>query len=73
MMQYLSIIEQRTSEILQAYAASQIGLSNEQTLQLPSVVPVEGSHRIQVNPPSYDDMSSGEDSDGEEEDERLVG
>lgn len=73
MMQYLGIIEQRTSEILQAYAASQIGLTNESTLQLPSVIPVEGSHRVAVHPlPSYDDMSSGEDSFGEEEDERPL-
>lgn len=72
MMQYLGIIEQRTSEILQAYAASQIGMSNEQVLQLPSVVAVDGGAKITVHPPSYDDMSSGDDSDGEEEDERPL-
>lgn len=72
MMQYLGIIEQRTSEILQAYAASQIGLANDQTLQLPSVVQADGTHKISVHPPSYDDMSSGEDSEGEEEDERPL-
>ncbi len=70
MMQYLGIIEQRTSEILQAYAASQIGLPNEQTLQLPSVVAVEASQKIPVHPPSYDDMSSSD--SGEDEDERPL-
>lgn len=71
MMQYLGIIEQRTSEILQAYAASQIGLPNEQTLQLPSVVAVESSQKIAVHPPSYDDIDSSGD-EAEEEDERPL-
>lgn len=71
MMQYLGIIEQRTSEILQAYAASQIGLPNEQTLQLPSVVPVEATQKIAPPPPSYDDISSGSES-GDEQDERPL-
>ncbi len=70
MIQYLGIIEQRTSEILQGYAASQIGLPNEQTVQLPSVVAVEASQKISVHPPSYDDMSSSD--EGEEEDERPL-
>ena len=70
MMQYLGIIEQRTSEILQAYAASQIGLPNEQTLQLPSVVAVEQSQKFSVHPPSYDDISSSD--SGEDEDERPL-
>jgi len=72
MMQYLGIIEQRTSEILQAYAASQIGLPNEHTLQLPSVVAVNTNHKFDVRPPSYDDISSGEDSDGEGNEERPL-
>lgn len=41
MMQYLGVIEQRTTEILQAYAASQIGQTNESSLQLPSVLAME--------------------------------
>lgn len=41
MMQYLGVIEQRTTEILQAYAASQIGQTNEHSLQLPSVLAME--------------------------------
>ncbi len=72
MMQYLGIIEQRTTEILQAYAASQIGLPNETTLQLPSVVHVEGSAKIAVQPPTYEEMSSGEDSEGEKDERPLT-
>lgn len=72
MMQYLGIIEQRTTEILQLYAASQIGLPNENTLQLPSVVPAEGVSKVAVQPPSYDEMSSGEDSEGEKDERPLT-
>lgn len=73
MMQYLGIIEQRTTEILQAYAASQIGLPNEHTLQLPSVVPAEGTGKILPTViPSYEDMSSGEDSEGEKDERPLT-
>ena len=73
MMQYLGIIEQRTTEILQGYAASQIGLPNEHTLQLPSVVPAEGTGKIlPAIIPSYDDMSSGEDSEGEKDERPLT-
>ena len=73
MMQYLGIIEQRTTEILQAYAASQIGLPNEHTLQLPSVMPAEGTGKVQPNTiPSYEDMSSGEDSEGEKDERPLT-
>eukprot|EP01040_Poterioochromonas_malhamensis_P010220 gene10219-11117_t len=73
MMQYLGIIEQRTTEILQAYAASQIGLPNESTLQLPSVVPVEGIGKVlPTTIPSYEDMSSGEDSEGEKDERPLT-
>lgn len=72
MMQYLGIIEQRTSEILQAYAASQIGQPNEQTLSLPSVVAAESPSKLLVIAPSYEDMSSGEDSDSEEDERPLT-
>lgn len=73
MMQYLGIIEQRTTEILQAYAASQIGLPNEHTLQLPSVVPAEGTGKVlPAIIPSYEDMSSGEDSEGEKDERPLT-
>jgi hypothetical protein len=73
MMQYLGIIEQRTTEILQAYAASQIGLPNEHTLQLPSVVPADGTGKIlPAIIPSYEDMSSGEDSEGEKDERPLT-
>jgi hypothetical protein len=73
MMQYLGIIEQRTSEILQAYAASQIGLSNEHVLQLPSVIPADTTTKLDIRPPSYEDASSGEDDEIEGgEDERPL-
>jgi chromosome segregation ATPase len=73
MMQYLGIIEQRTTEILQAYAASQIGLPNESTLQLLSVVPVDGVGKVlPTTIPSYEDMSSGEDSEGEKDERPLT-
>ena len=72
MMQYLGIIEQRTSEILQAYAASQIGQPNEQSLQLPSVTAVESPSKLSVVAPSYEDMSSGDDSDSEEDERPLT-
>lgn len=72
MMQYLGIIEQRTSEILQAYAASQIGQPNEQSLQLPSVIVADSPSKLNVMAPSYEDMSSGEDSDSEEDERPLT-
>lgn len=73
MMQYLGIIEQRTTEILQAYAASQIGLPNESTLQLPTVVPADSSSKIAPpSIPAYDEISSGEDSDGEKDERPLT-
>lgn len=73
MMQYLGIIEQKTTEILQSYAASQIGLPNEYTMQLPSVVVAEGTGKILPTViPSYEDMSSGEDSEGERDERPLT-
>ena len=73
MMQYLGIIEQRTSEILQAYAASQIGVTNEHVLQLPSVIPVDSNTKLDVRPPSYENIDSGDEEDLEgNEDERPL-
>lgn len=73
MMQYLGIIEQRTTEILQQYAASQIGLPNENALQFPTVIPAEGATKITPTViPSYEDMSSGEDSEGEKDERPLT-
>lgn len=72
MMQHLGIIEQRTTEILQAYAASQIGLPDENTLQLPSVTQADSMGRLNVMPPSFDEMSSGEDSEGEKDERPLT-
>lgn len=72
MMQYLGVIEQRTSEILQAYASSQIGQPNENSLQLPTVLATDNAARLQPQIPSYEDMSSGEDSDSEEDERPLT-
>ncbi|CBN78393.1 flagellar outer dynein arm-docking complex [Ectocarpus siliculosus] len=82
MMQYLGIIEQRTSEILQAYAASQ---QMTQAAETQGFTPsLEGGAaggagavdatvplRLNVQPPAWDDFSSGEDSD-QEDDERPL-
>ena len=77
MMQYLGIIEQRTSEILQAYAASQVGLPPEQSLQLPVVTIANDNSatKITIQPPSYDDVNSEdeeENGEGEQLDERPL-
>eukprot|EP01033_Poteriospumella_lacustris_P001629 gene1629-1186_t len=66
MMQYLGIIEQKTSEILQAYAKSQMGLPSEVPLQLPTVSKSEGLGKLQPTIiPSGDDVIDPNDSDGE--------
>jgi hypothetical protein len=55
-------------EILQQFAVSQIGASNEYSLQLPSVVAAEKTTTLAVQPPAYDDIGSDEDGeDGEDE------
>ena len=73
LMQYLGIIEQRTSEILQAYAATQIGrTTNDQAMLLPAVVTADSTAKLHVQPPSYEDMSSGEDSDDDEDERPLT-
>ena len=86
------IIEQRTSEILQAYAAAQSGQSNGDShgFQLPSTTALSLSafgggdfigtntnnstmSRLTVQPPSYEEMSSGgENSEGEEDERPLT-
>ena len=75
MMQYLGLIEQRTAEILQAYAASQAnaaGVNLDLSLQLPTVIPADHATKILVQPPSYDDISSGEDSEDEQDERPLT-
>eukprot|EP01042_Synura_sphagnicola_P030616 gene30616-39443_t len=68
MMQYLGIIEQRTSEILQAYAATQTLHSSEAGLSLPVAAATGGGvSKLEVDVPSYDQISSGEDSDTDED------
>jgi hypothetical protein len=86
------IIEQRTSEILQAYAAAQSGQPNGEShsFQLPSPTILSltafgggdniGTNtnastmsRLTVQPPSYEEMSSGgENSEGEEDERPLT-
>lgn len=72
MMQYLGIIEQKTSEILQAYAKSQMGLPSEVPLQLPSVLRAEGGGIPKPAIPSYNDVDEVDDSDGEIEERPLT-
>merc|ERR1719181_1632930 len=74
MMQYLGIIEQRTSEILHMYYQSQAGTSGA---ELPNQSFIQegvlqaGNPRLHVNPPAWEDFSSGEESD-QEDDERPL-
>lgn len=66
MMQYLGIIEQKTSEILQTYTKSQMGLPNEIPLQLPTVSKSDGLDTLHpVIIPSGDDVIEPNDSDGD--------
>jgi chromosome segregation ATPase len=66
MLQYLGIIEQRTSELLQMYTASQMGQTVfESSLQLPVPVPSEATPKLHVVPPSYEEVSSGDEHDDE--------
>ena len=80
MMQYLGIIEQRTNEILQLYAATQAreGVVDAQGNPVPAVSSIlgqgpqlpAGRNNIQIQPPSATDEAydSEEDSDDEDED-----
>jgi len=80
MMQYLGIIEQRTNEILQLYAATQAreGVIDAQGNPVPAVSSIlgqgpqlpAGRNQISIQPPSANDdaYDSEEDSDDEDED-----
>jgi chromosome segregation ATPase len=80
MMQYLGIIEQRTNEILQLYAATQAreGVTDASGNPVPAVSSIlgqgpqvpAGRNNIQIQPPSATDEAydSEEDSDDEDED-----
>ena len=72
MLQYLGIIEMRTSEILQQFAATQIGAGMESTLQLPSIIAADKNQPLNIQPPSYEEMSDGENSEGEEDERPLT-
>jgi hypothetical protein len=71
--QYLAIIEQRASEILQTYAASNSSSSHAAEgipTTLTEVLPV-GACRVSVHPPAWEDFSSGE-SDQEDGERPLT-
>eukprot|EP00968_Pinguiococcus_pyrenoidosus_P029408 scaffold8556_cov286-Pinguiococcus_pyrenoidosus.AAC.2 len=69
MMQYLGIIEQRTNEILQSYAASQA--VNDSPQLVSNAVEQAAMTKTTVTPPGLDDYDSDEDS-GQENDERPL-
>jgi coiled-coil domain-containing protein 63/114 len=69
MMQYLGIIEQKTSEILQAYAKSQMGQPNETPLTIPTIMRAEG---VKLNPPNTDRLGDEENIDAEIDERPLT-
>ena len=73
MMQYLGIIEQRTSEILQMYAASQANMAGTDSVvhSIQNGIVQPAAPRLSVMPPAWEDFSSGEESD-QEDDERPL-
>jgi len=74
MMQYLGIIEQRTIEILQMYAASQMGTGVDVNIGLPrdAFKQQPATAKFAVQPPVSDDFSSGDESGLEDEDRPLT-
>merc|ERR1711865_244739 len=86
MMQYLGIIEQRTSEILQTHAINQtagggvmaLGAGGGAMLAAnmrqggTAAAAASGAHKLQVQPPGIEDLSSGEDSDAEDDERPLT-
>jgi len=82
MMQYLGIIEQRTTDILQLYANSQLANGDPASAELMKqtdashgevqiAVRQPGATRLTVQAPAFDDFSDGEESD-QEDDERPL-
>lgn len=77
MLQYLGFIEQRTAEILQAYAEAQNNMPGSTTkfaLKEPTPIPSDGPMKLQLEipPPSCNDFSSSDDSDGDEGERPLT-
>lgn len=75
MMQYLGIIEQRTIEILQMYAASQMANGMEGNVGLPrgeGGLKQPPAPKFNVQPPVTEDFSSGDESGLEDEDRPLT-
>lgn len=79
MMQYLGIIEQRTNEILQLYAATQAreGTVDAQGNPVPPVASIlgqgpavpAGRHTVSIQPPTTTDEAYDSEEDSDEEDE----
>ena len=69
MLQYLEIIEQRTTEILEQYAATQPDCTPHPPGTSAIGVVMPPANRIVVAPPAYDDM---DEDDEEEDDERPL-
>jgi len=73
-MQYLGLIEQRTSEILRNYAQSQNFTDTNRSTVLPVLDAPQmaaTSAPVHIQPPTLEDFSSGEESD-QEDDERPL-
>ena len=71
MMQYLGIIEQRTSEILQSYATSQQAQTNEQMLQFPAVQ-IADRNKVGIRPPSPDEPMDEAEAEESDDDDRPL-
>ena len=74
MMQYLGIIEMRTSEILQMYAASQANMAGTDSVvhSIQNGIVQPAAPRLNVMPPAWEDFSSGEESDAEDDERPLT-
>merc|ERR1711871_180892 len=70
MMQYLGIIEQKTSEILQTYAASQANVMQKTGGELGIIQ--HPAPRLQVMPPAWEDFDSDDDESEPEDNERPL-
>jgi chromosome segregation ATPase len=74
MMQYLGIIEQRTTSILRTHKLNQAqaGLVTAGADTTSKALPTPVNHSITIQPPDWNDLSSGEDSEGEDDERPLT-
>jgi hypothetical protein len=75
MLQYLALIEQRTTEILQAYVLSQSPASPIAGMKSGTMVSATKAplpERLMVQPPAMDDMLDSGDESGRDDDERPL-